>query len=138
MNTAGAGYFIAPITNAWGTSNQIVERSGCLNLAQSVPNADGTYTFVVSKHDPGVHNWLDPSDMGDGILTLRWAEFPGGAPSDELSAKSRVVSLSSLDEALPAETKKVGPGERKSLMEARAKAYRRRLPEAGGNPQIGR
>ena len=36
VNTAGAGYFIAPITNAWGTSNQIVERSGCLNLAQSL------------------------------------------------------------------------------------------------------
>ena len=76
---------------------------------------------------------LDPSDMGDGILTLRWTEFPGGAPSDALAAKSRVVSMSSLDDALPEETKKLGPAERKSLMEARAKAYLRRLPEAQGS-----
>ena len=27
-----------------------------------------------------VHNWLDPTDMPEGILTLRWAEFAGGTP----------------------------------------------------------
>ena len=42
VNTGGAGYFIAPITNCWGTTNEIVHRTGSLNLAQSVamyPNA---------------------------------------------------------------------------------------------------
>ena len=104
VRLAGARYFIAPITNYWGTTNEIVDRTGCLNLSQSVRNADGTLTFVVSKHDPGVPNWLDPSDMGEGILTLRWAEFEGGRPGPDLGATSRVVPLARLRDHLPEET----------------------------------
>jgi hypothetical protein len=53
VNLGGAKYFIAPITNIWGTTNEIVRRNGCLNSAQSRANSDGTYTFVVSLADPG-------------------------------------------------------------------------------------
>ena len=60
VHLGGAKYFIAPITNIWGTTNEIVRRNGSLNSAQSRPNGDGTYTFVVSVADPGVHNWIDP------------------------------------------------------------------------------
>jgi hypothetical protein len=96
IDMGGAEYFIAPITNVWGTTNDIVARNGCLNISQSRANADGTYTFVVSIKDPGVHNWLDPSDMLEGILTLRWAEFPGDRPGDSLGVRSQMVSLDSL------------------------------------------
>ena len=101
VNVAGAGYFIAPITNFWGTTNDVVHRTGCLNKAQAVSNSDGTYTFVVAREDPGVPNWLDPCDMRDGILTLRWAEFPDGHPSEELGATSRIVPVAQLRDALP-------------------------------------
>ncbi|NRA07426.1 MAG: hypothetical protein HRU02_04650, partial [Myxococcales bacterium] len=77
--------------------------------------------------DPGVHNWLDPSDMGEGILTLRWAEFPSGMPSADVSAKSRVVPLDRLADALPAETRHVTPSERATQCAERAAGYRRRL-----------
>lgn len=130
VNLAGASYFVAPITNCWGTTNEIVDRTGCLNQAQSVKNADGTLTFVLSKHDPGVHNWLDPSDMREGILTLRWAEFPDGRASAEASATSRVVSLEKLADALPEGTRFVTPEERAEAMAARRAGYLRRLPEA--------
>ena len=43
--------------------------------------------------------------LGEGILTLRMAEFPGGRPNGDLSATSRVVPLSELRDSLPAETK---------------------------------
>jgi len=129
VTLGGAGYFIAPITNCWGTTNGIVDRTGCLNKAQSVANADGSYTFVLSKHDPGVHNWLDPSDMREGILTLRWAEFPGGRPTPEVGAQSRVVALDRLREELPAETRFVDRAARASQLSSRAAAYLRRLPE---------
>jgi hypothetical protein len=129
VHTGGAGYFIAPITNCWGTTNEIVHRTGSLNLAQSVPNADGTYTFVLARHDPGVHNWLDPSDLRAGILTLRWAEFPGGRPSPEVGASSRVVPVAGLRGALPEETRFVTAEERAAQCAARAAAYLRRLPE---------
>ncbi len=133
VNLAGAGYFIAPITNAWGTTNEIVDRTGSLNKAQSRANADGTYTFVVSKADPGVHNWLDPSGMREGILTLRWAEFPGGRPSPDVAARSRVVPLSRLRESLPEETKTVSADERARRCAERAAGYLRRLPERSGH-----
>ncbi|MEE2665420.1 MAG: hypothetical protein VX681_14985 [Myxococcota bacterium] len=129
VNTGGAGYFVAPITNCWGTTNEIVHRTGSLNLSQALPNADGTYTFVLAKHDPGVHNWLDPCDMREGILTLRWAEFPGGRPTPEVGATSRVVPVSKLGDSLREETTFVTPEERARQCATRAAGYLRRLPE---------
>jgi hypothetical protein len=130
VNTGGARYFIAPIVNTWGTTNFISDRTGSLNLAQSVPNPDGTYTFVVSVSDPGVHNWLDPSDMHEGILTLRWAEFGGGQPGPDTGATSELVPLSDLRTRLPEGTRFVSPGERKTQQQERAAAYARRLQES--------
>ena len=98
-------------------------------MTQSAPNADGSYTFVLAKHDPGVHNWLDPCDMSAGILTLRWAEFPGGRPTPEVGAASRVVSFPKLRDALVEETAFVSPEERVRQSATRAAGYARRLPE---------
>ena len=130
VNTGGASYFVAPITNCWGTTNDIVDRTSSLNLSQSIPNTDGTYTFILSKQDPGVHNWLDSCNMREGVLTLRWAEFAGGEPSPEASATSRVVSLSKLREELRDETRFVTSEERAEQCAKRAAGYKRRLPES--------
>ncbi len=129
VDLGGARYFIAPITNYWGTTNGIVDRTGSLNLSQSARNADGTLTFVVSKHDPGVPNWLDPSGMREGILTLRWAEFEAGEPGESLGATSRVVPLEKLREVVPAETPVVDATARAKQQAERATSYLRRLPE---------
>src|SRR5215468_1438396 len=48
----GAEYFVCPVTNLWGTTNDVVHRTGSLNRAQSQPNRDGTYTYVLSASDP--------------------------------------------------------------------------------------
>ncbi len=127
VGLGGADYFIAPITNAWGTTNGIDTRTGSLNRAQAVANADGTLTFVLSVRDPGVHNWLDPSDMRSGFLTLRWAEFEGGKPGPGLSASSRLVPLAELRDRLPAETRYVTPEERRRQLAERAESYAWRL-----------
>jgi hypothetical protein len=129
VSDGGARYFVVPIGNVWGTTLDIVNRTSSLNKAQSVPNADGTYTYVLSQQDPGVYNWIDPCDMGEGILTLRMAEFPGSRPNDDLSAKSRVVPLAELSESLLAETKWVTSAERAEQLAERAAGYKRRLPE---------
>ncbi|MGB1142512.1 MAG: hypothetical protein ACPG1A_16550, partial [Halioglobus sp.] len=125
VDLGGAEYFIAPITNVWGTTNDIVTRNGCLNLQQSMPNPDGRYTFVLSLRDPGVHNWLDPNDMPQGILTLRWAEFPGGRPDANCGVKSRLESLDSL----PADLPRVTPAEREEQLSRRAASYAWRLAQ---------
>lgn len=129
LHTAGANYFIVPITNVWGTSNDIVHRTGSLNKAQSIANPDGTYTFVIALRDPGIHDWIDPCDLHEGIITARWAEFPGGAPQGRVSLESRLVPLQDLNRHLPETIRRVTPAQRAQQLEQRARGYLRRLAE---------
>lgn len=129
VNDGGAGYFVVPLANVWGTTMDIVDRTSCLNKAQSARNADGTYTYVLCPEDPGVHNWLDTCGMREGMLTLRMAEFPGKRPREDLGARGRVVKHSRLREELPASTVWVSAEERARQRRDRRAAYLRRLPE---------
>lgn len=127
VHIGGAQYFIAPITNIWGTTNDIVARTGSLNLRQLSANPDGTYTIVIAMKDPGVHNWLDPCGLHEGILTLRWAEFPKGVGVSAARASSRVVSFEQLHDALPAGTCLVTSSERSVQLAHRTQNYSWRL-----------
>lgn len=129
VNDGGAKYFTVPISNVWGTTMGIMDRTGSLNKAQSEPNADGTWTYVLSNTDPGVHNWVDPCGLSHGILTLRMAEFPDQRPLDGLSASGKVVKLADLESVLPEGTREISADERAEQLAGRAAAYARRLPE---------
>jgi hypothetical protein len=129
VDMGGAAYFIAPITNIWGISNAIVDRNGCLNKQQAVPNADGTYTFVLSMRDPQVHNWLDPTDMSEGILTLRWAEFADGQPNASFGVRSALVTLDELPQRLQQGCSRITPQDRAQQLSARASSYAWRLAQ---------
>jgi hypothetical protein len=129
VDDGGAAYFTVPVSNVWGTTMGIVDRTGSLNKAQSVPNADGTWTYVLSNADPGVHNWVDPCGLTEGILTLRMAEFPNHRPEEGLAASGQVVKLADLDSVLPPGTREVTADERAAQLADRAAAYARRLPE---------
>jgi hypothetical protein len=129
VGLGGAEYFVCPVTNVWGTTNDVVHRTGSLNKAQSLPNRDGSYTYVVSPVDPGAHNWIDTSGTREGILTLRWAEFPGGRPGPDLRAESCLVPLDQLRAHLPPETRFVTREERAEQLVRRAESYRWRLLE---------
>ncbi len=129
ISLGGADYFIAPITNIWGTTNYITDRSGCLNRHQSRANPDGTYTFVLSLRDPDVHNWLDPSDLDEGILTLRWAEFAGGKPGADLGVHQRLVPLERLRQELTGDHHWLTAGQRQQQLTERAQSYAWRLED---------
>ena len=135
INDGGARYFTVPISNVWGTTMGIMDRTGSLNKAQSEPNPDGSWTFVLANSDPGVHNWVDPCGLPSGIVTLRMAEFPGQRPREDLAASGRVVKLADLESALPAGTREVGAEERATQL-ARAGGGVR-SPAAGG-PAVSR
>lgn len=130
VGLGGADYFLAPITNIWGTTNDIVHRTSSLNLTQAEKDGDDHVTIVLSRRDPGVWNWLDPCDMPDGLLTLRWAEFESGRPGDGFGATGKVIKLADLDAVLPAGNRKVTADERKAQLEARARSYLWRIAEA--------
>jgi hypothetical protein len=128
VKDGGAEYFTVPLSNIWGTTLDIVDRTGSLNKAQSVPNADGSYTYVISPVDPGVANWIDSAGLREGILTLRMAEFDEGGPRPDLGAQGRVVALDRLDDEVP-DVARVTPEQRADQLAQRRRAYLRRLPE---------
>ncbi|GAA4709131.1 hypothetical protein [Nocardioides conyzicola] len=123
VSDGGAEYFTVPLSTIWGTTLDILDKTGSLNKAQSIANEDGTYTYVISAQDPGVHNWIDTDGLLEGILTLRMAEFPDGGPRSDLSATGRVVKLDQIDGP------RITPDERAAQLAERRTAYLRRLPE---------
>jgi hypothetical protein len=128
VSDGGAEYFTVPLSNIWGTTLELVDRTGSLNKAQSMANADGTYTYVISSVDPGVANWIDSDGLNEGILTLRMAEFAGDGPKEDLGALGRVVKLDDLDAEVPT-LRRVTAAERTAELAERRAAYLRRLPE---------
>jgi len=128
VDLGGAAYFIAPITNLWGTTNNIVTENGSLNLTQMKRDSDGAVRLLVSRKDPGIWNWLDTNDMQDGIMTLRWAEFETGRPNENLKATGKVIKLADVAKEMP-KAVKVTPAERKQQLEYRAKSYLWRIGE---------
>lgn len=129
VSDGGAEYFTVPLSNLWGTTLDILDRTASMNKAQSLRNEDGTYTYVISATDPGVHNWIDTCGMPEGILTLRMAEFPEGGAREDLSASGRVVKLDRLDSEVP-DAPRVTAEQRKAQLAERRAGYLRRLPEA--------
>jgi hypothetical protein len=128
VSDGGAEYFTVPLSNIWGTTLELVDRTGSLNKAQSVPNEDGTYTYVISPTDPGVVNWIDSDGLSEAILTLRMAEFGPDGPAADLGARGRVIKLDDLDREVPA-LRRVSAAERATELADRRTSYLRRLPE---------
>ena len=122
----GAKYFIAPITNVWGTTNEIVRRNGSLNNSQAKMNDDGTYTFILSVNDPEIFNWLDPSDLSEGILTLRWSGFPNEVVGENLYAQSEVILISDAQKLI-ANDHKISIDERQDQLKKRQESYEWRI-----------
>jgi hypothetical protein len=128
IGLGGAEYFLAPITNVWGTTNDIVHGNGSLNLSQMKRDADGGVRLLVSRRDPGIWNWLDTCDMADGLMTLRWAEFASGRPDETLEAKGKVIKLADLAQEMP-HAHRVTPEDRAEQLKVRAASYLWRIGE---------
>ena len=101
VSDGGADYFTVPLSNIWGTTLDIVDRTGSLNKAQSVPNEDGTYTYVISPTDPGVQTGSTPTDSTKASSRCAWPSSAATDPTD-LGARGRVVKLDDLDTEVPA------------------------------------
>ncbi|MEZ4331548.1 MAG: hypothetical protein R3F35_07325 [Myxococcota bacterium] len=128
LDRIGARYLGFQLVDPWGMALEYVSRTGSLNDAQAQPNADGTFTYVISPRDPGVHNWLDTSGLHKGILTIRWQGFAAPVESTEGAVRGvRLVKRARLAEALPPETVRMTPAARAKQLEERLESYRRRL-----------
>jgi hypothetical protein len=70
-----AGYLGILMSNPWMCSVAYDSRTASLNDAQAQRDDEGTYTFVLSPRDPGVHNWLDTGGLRTGLFLARWERF---------------------------------------------------------------
>lgn len=128
VNTGGAGYFVLPVTDPWSITVDPINHQSSLNNKQALPNADGTYTFVISVTDPGVYNWLDPVGLNEGTIMARWQDLPAVTPASGGPAIStQVVALADLATYLPAGTSFVTPSQRAQQLQARAAGYALRV-----------
>jgi hypothetical protein len=120
----GAGYFSLVLYDFWFNSIDYADHTSTLNNAQTVPNADGTTTYVISQRDPGVHNWVDPAGVRSMFIVHRWQELPrvagGHAPA---SLNTRLVKFAELNSALPAGMRKVTAEQRRAQLAQRRAEY---------------
>ncbi|MCK9901828.1 hypothetical protein CC117_22400 [Parafrankia colletiae] len=121
----GAAYTGFQLMDPWMLGPNAKEHQVSLNLAQTMPNPDGTFTFVLAHEDPGVANWLDTTGLGEGLGLIRWQAAPPGASIDPavLVRDFRVVSLADVDGLdLP----RVTAEQRTAQLTARAAGYHSR------------
>ena len=90
---SGAAYTGFQINDPWMIAPDARALQVCLTLSQTTPNPDGTISYVISKTDPLVANWLDTEGMNEGIGIMRWQQIPAGLGPDGLIRDFRVVKL---------------------------------------------
>lgn len=122
-----AEYTSFSVTSPWMVSRNAVDRTGSRTSHQSHRNADGSYTYVVTRDDPGGANWIDTNGLLDGGIAMRWegANAPEANPDDAVRSV-RLVKRDALRSALPAGFPSVSPAERAAEIAARRKDYEAR------------
>jgi hypothetical protein len=94
-----------------------VNRQSSLNMAQARIDSDGRFRAVISKRDPGVHNWLDKADNPWGVIQLRWTR--ASESPDPVVTK---IPVADVLKHLPAGTPVLTPEARKAQLLARREA----------------
>lgn len=129
LDRRNAAYLGFQLSDAWGQgqTSEYMANLGSMSGDQARANADGTYTYVISASDPGVHNWLDTAGLRTGTYCARWQALPTGVKSAGAVKAMTVVKLAGLDAALPPETVRVSAKQRAAQIAQRRADYARRL-----------
>ena len=115
-------YWSFSIGNPWWETIHYGRHQSSLNAHQAVVDSDGLVRVVLCARDPGVANWLDTAGYSNGPIILRCVRTRT-APTPS----TRVVPFDDIDAGLPADTKKVTPDQRTSILAARRHAVRERF-----------
>jgi hypothetical protein len=126
INHAGAAYTGFQISDAWTIAPDPVWRTTSRNKTQSVPNADGTVSFIMAAVDPGIVNWIDTAGLAEGWMLLRWQGVPPDADTANFIREVKVIGL----DAIPAELPRIDLAGRRAEIVKRAALHHKRT-EAG-------
>ncbi len=89
----GADYTGFQVIDPWLIAPDARHYQSSLNLAQSTPDADGSYTYLISPTDPGIANWLDSAGVSEGYAVIRWQGMPAGVRKEQLVRNFRIVRI---------------------------------------------
>ncbi|MCV7070020.1 DUF1214 domain-containing protein [Mycobacterium rufum] len=122
VDPGNAGYFTVPVTDLWTITGDYRDEQTSLNNAQARPNADGTYTLVISPTDPGVENWVSTGGLNRGTLSLRFQDLDA-ASQETPTVRAVVVPLAQLATALPPGTAVITAAQRAAQLAHRQAGY---------------
>lgn len=123
LDPGGAAYTTLPVTDPWMVGVAPGRHQSSLNQHQAMRNDDGTFTYVVSRLDPGVPNWVSTAGRTQGTIMARWQRLGAGTPA----IATEVVAFDEVRDVLPAGTPAVSQERRIAALVAREAAYRRRF-----------
>lgn len=130
VDLQSAEYLHVMLADPWMLSIDFMNRPSTLNQFQSHINADGSsITYVISKSDPGTHNWLDTGGLNDGVFLIRWERMTK-TPSPETEQQAigdiQRVKLADLASVLPKDMPRVSYQQRLRQNAARSLGYQNR------------
>lgn len=122
-----AEYRSFSVASPWQVTRNFLDKTCTRTSTQSHRNADGTYTYVLSRRDPGVANWMDTDGLLDGGMAMRWEGInaPAADPNDAIKSVKH-VKLDTLRSELPANFPSVSPEERRAEQAQRRADYETR------------
>lgn len=123
IGTGEALYTGVQICNRWFMAPDATRHFGSRSLAQAQPNADGSYTYVISPSDPGAFNWASTAGSHEGYMSFRWQQMPESTDLSQLIKRLEIVKLRDLRAALPPATSWVTPSERAADLAERGRQF---------------
>lgn len=120
-----ASYIGFQVVDPWTLAADARRNLTSLNLAQSAPDKDGDFTYVIAPRDPGVANWLDTTGLHDGFGVIRWQGTPASATKDGLLRSFRVIKLA--DAAKLPGIARITPAQRRAQLARREAEWANRL-----------
>ncbi|KAK2783830.1 hypothetical protein FQN52_009477 [Onygenales sp. PD_12] len=119
-------YWVLPVYSLGMVTHSPWENIVSFNSNQAKPNNNGTYTFVVSKEDAGVYNWINTTARSQGTIMGRWQGLPtDGDGTEGIEVFSNIVKLCDLPDVLPGETEYVDAQQRAEQVRERIQGYNR-------------
>jgi hypothetical protein len=126
VDLADARFFNVVLYDYWQITLDYGNRLTSSNGLQGHRNPDGTMTFVVSKTDPGVYNWIDTAGLHYPKIMLRWQQLPRDANARTPTIEGELIKLNELKKALPSAMKFVTAEERQQQLQERMEAHQTR------------
>lgn len=124
FGAADAPYRNIVLHDFWFRTIDYWKKQTSMNISQGISNADGSTTYVISKTDTGVHNWLDTAGFKELLVVHRWQGLKNEAKP---WAEGKVVKLTDLEDHLPEGIKRVTAEEREQQIAERLESFKTRF-----------